>query len=146
LYNPKKGFEFTKELINYSNDLKWIPIQNMTTQEVHELLKESKVYIDFGNHPGKDRFPREAAISGCCIITGKKGSAAYYDDVPIADCYKFDDSNENIPHIVNKIKECMEKYDTKIYDFSYYREFILNEYEIFEKDVQELFISSDGGK
>lgn len=72
LYNPKKGLKFTNKLINTSRDLNWIPIQNLTTEEVRKLLIKSKVYIDFGNHPGKDRFPREAVMCGCCIITGKR--------------------------------------------------------------------------
>ena len=30
--------------------------ENLTTKQVKELLLKSKVYIDFGNHPGKDRY------------------------------------------------------------------------------------------
>lgn len=55
-------------------------------------MSKSKVYIDFGNHPGKDRIPREAAISGCIVITGKRGAAAFAEDVCIPETYKFDES------------------------------------------------------
>lgn len=140
LYNPKKGIDFTKKLIAKAPNLNWIPIENMTTEEVKELLRKSKVYIDFGNHPGKDRFPREAAISGCCVITGKRGSAAFYNDIPINDEYKFEDIDENLESIINKIKSCIINYDDHNLRFSEYREFIKCEYQKFQQDVNTLFI------
>lgn len=56
LYNPKKGIEFTRQLIEAAPDLNWVPLENMSNEEVRGKLKTSKVYIDFGDHPGKDRF------------------------------------------------------------------------------------------
>ena len=47
--------------------------------------------MDFGFHPGQDRLPREAAILKNCIITNKEGSAAIFQDVPIADEFKFNE-------------------------------------------------------
>ena len=135
LYNPKKGMEFTKKLIKRAPDINWIPIENMTTEEVHSLLLNSKVYIDFGNHPGKDRFPREAAISGCCVITSKNGSAAFYEDVPIDDEFKYDDNNKNIDKIIIKIKDCLLNYEENNLKFENYRKFISSEYETFKNDV-----------
>ena len=70
-YNPKKGMEFTKKLISLAPDIEWIPLQGLTPDEMSLLLRSVKVYIDFGEHPGMDRIPREAAISGCCVITGR---------------------------------------------------------------------------
>ena len=102
LYNPKKGIEFTRQLIEAAPDLNWVPLENMSNEEVRGKLKTSKVYIDFGDHPGKDRFPREAAISGCCVITGKRGSAAY-DDVPIPE--DFDGYRSTIKAEKNKFIE-----------------------------------------
>ena len=140
LYNPKKGYEFTKKIIDRGSDLKWIPLINKTNEEVKELLLKSKVYIDFGNHPGKDRFPREAAMCGCCIITGKRGSANYYKDVMIDDEFKFEDSDENIEKIINKINECLNNYDNMSLKFEKYRDFIKGEKENFIKDIQKIFV------
>lgn len=139
LYNPKKGFEFTKKIIMQSLDLNWIPIENMTAQQVAELLRNSKVYIDFGNHPGKDRIPREAAISGCCIITGKRGAAKYREDIDIDDEFKFDDIEENIPKIIEKIKQCIKFYHIENDKFTNYRKKIFNEYNQFKKDIDLIF-------
>ena len=142
LYNPRKGLDFTKILISKSNQLTWIPIQGMTTEQVKEILLKSKVYIDFGNHPGKDRFPREAAMCGCCVITGKKGAAGFEKDVPICDEFKFDDeiSDQNIEKIIKKIEECIKNYDEEILKFKNYKEFIKSEEEKFENDIKQNFI------
>jgi hypothetical protein len=88
-YNPKKGVAFTLDLKAQARDIAFVPLEKMTPAEVARTLRESKVYIDFGKHPGKDRIPREAAISGCCVITGRAGAAANPEDVPIPEEYKF---------------------------------------------------------
>lgn len=41
------------------------------------LLRASRVYVDLGNFPGKDRMPREAYVSGCEIIIGGCGGGTY---------------------------------------------------------------------
>ena len=111
----------------------------MTRDDVVKNLLESKVYIDFGNHPGKDRFPREASILGCCIITGKKGCAHYYEDIPINDEYKFEEKEDTIPLIIRKIEECITHYDKKIIDFENYRLKIMNEKNQFINDMRNIF-------
>lgn len=139
LYNPKKGIVFTQKLIKAAPQFNWIPIQNMTTDEVRELLLTSKVYVDFGNHPGKDRFPREAAISGCCIITDKKGSAKNSVDISIPESYKFEDVSSNIELVILKIKNCLDSFEKNVQSFDSYRASILNEKKVFENDVKSLF-------
>ena len=139
-FNPKKGFSFTKKIISSAKDIKFVPLINMSRDEVIKTLQKAKVYIDFGNHPGKDRLPREAAILGCCIITGKRGSAAFFEDVSIPDEYKFEDREENIPKIVDKIKECFENYEERYKDFEHYREVIKNEPQRFVEDLKKIFV------
>lgn len=137
LYNPKKGLKFTKKIIKSARDINWKAIENLTTQEVKQLLSKSMIYVDFGNHPGKDRFPREAAMSGCCIITGKNGSAKYYEDIPIPGKYKFENNEKNIDRIVNTIRDCLENFDERSMDFESYRNMIKREHENFIKDVEK---------
>ncbi len=143
LYNPKKGLAFTQRLMKAAPDIRWVPLQNMTTEQVKETLLHSKVYIDFGNHPGKDRFPREAAMCGCCVITGKRGSAKFFEDVPIDNEFKYDESAKTIPLIISKIRECLNNYETESSKFNGYREFIKGEYQTFQDDVKSIFISNE---
>lgn len=138
-YNPKKGIEFTQKLILSSPNITWVPIINMSNDEVRKLLDTAKVYIDFGNHPGKDRIPREAAMSGCCVITDLKGSAAYEQDVPIPSKYKFDDIDNNIPEIIMRINYCFDNYEEATQEFDKYRLLIEGEKQEFEKCVKKVF-------
>ncbi len=58
LYNPKKGYEELVPLIALTPWLNWVPLQDLSEEEMIVLMQAAKVYVDFGNHPGKDRIPR----------------------------------------------------------------------------------------
>lgn len=137
LYNPAKGIHITKKIIEAApKNIKWVPIVKMQPSEIAQLMGISKLYIDFGAHPGKDRIPREAVVNGCCLITNRMGAAKNNVDIPIPDSYKFD--NQQIGDIVSKIEFCLQEYDVAIGDFESYRKKILNEEMVFEKDLKKL--------
>lgn len=138
LYNPAKGFGVTKKLINLSRQ-NFIPISGLRRDEVIKLMLNSKLYIDFGNHPGKDRIPREAATLGCVVLTNQRGSAKYYEDVPISDAYKLDDFSDDFSSRASKaIDEILTNFDQHFSHFEGYRKSILNEKERFNSDVIKL--------
>lgn len=143
IYNPKKGKLFTEKIISTSKNINFVPIENMDNIEVINLMKSAKVYIDFGNHPGKDRIPREAVMCGCCVITGREGSANFYNDVPILEKYKFDGTIENVNEIINVINKCIKNYDGEILNFKKYQEVVRKEKDIFKKDVSEIFFKKN---
>jgi hypothetical protein len=116
-YNPVKGLEITNGVKRLNPDINFVPIVHMSEHQIIELLKRSKVYIDFGGHPGRDRIPRESAILGNCILTNHNGSAKYYNDIPINYKYK----TEDITKIGDLIRECFNNYENTINDFSLYR-------------------------
>lgn len=138
-YNPKKGFDTLKPIIDKTPELTWFPIINMNAEDVGNLLRLAKIYIDFGGHPGKDRIPREAAYSGCCIITNQKGSAAYFDDVAIPDNYKFEDPTKEQEEIIDLIKDILINFSSHSANFDDYRHRISIEKETFEKEAMNLF-------
>jgi len=140
LYNPKKGKKEIAELIKNSPELTWIPIQNMNAEEIKSLMAKSLLYVDFGENPGRDKMLRESVSQDCCIISGKNGSSAYYEDLMIPDEYKFDFSNDNIPKILNKIKDVLENYPEHISYFKTYKDKVLNEEIDFEKKLKEIFL------
>lgn len=139
LYNPKKGTAFTKKIIKSAPHLHWVPLQGMTRKELINTIRKAKLYIDFGEHPGKDRLPRECAMNGCCIITGKRGSANFFEDVRVYNNYKFDDKTSLIPQISNRITEVLCGYDSCIDDFKFYREEITREKQEFISDILRIF-------
>lgn len=141
LYNPKKGLEVTKRIMAELPDEKFVPIVNMTVAEIKSLMEESMLYIDFGNHPGKDRIPREAAMCGCCVITNREGSAAYYEDVSIPNEYRIDMTCENsLDEAARMIKYCLNHYDDYLLsaDFMEYRFRIIDEKVNFKEGVMTL--------
>lgn len=139
LYNPKKGYDFTSKLINSASDLQWVPIINMTSDQISNLMKSSKVYIDFGYHPGKDRIPREAAMCGCCVITGKRGAAKNNIDIQIPEKYKFDE--KYIPQIISMIKYIFNNYNDCVKDFDLYIDKIKKEEATFDEEINNFFFS-----
>lgn len=138
LYNPKKGFEFTSQLIANNTNMKFIPLINLKPEEVIELLKRSKIYIDFGEHPGRDRFPREAAILGNVIITGKDGSANNHEDINIPSNYKHDKSKANISTIIGLINDIIDDYQKHLRRQEDYYKQVLKGEEIFKNEVKYL--------
>lgn len=139
LYNPKKGYEFTQKIIQASSNLEWVPLINLTKEQMMNEFYTSIIYIDFGNHPGKDRIPREAVISGCCLITGRRGAANNAIDINIPEKYKFSDTEENIPQICQMIEFMLNHYETCNADFDSYRDIIKNEKKIFVQDAIDIF-------
>jgi hypothetical protein len=104
LYNPRKGWAFTQQLIAAcaGSGIEFLPLQGYTEAQLRELFGSSKLYIDFGEHPGRDRIPREAAASGCIVVTGRRGSADNAVDVPLPDFYKVD---ERTPDVLTLLHE-----------------------------------------
>jgi len=138
-YNPKKGLRRTLKIIKENPDLLFVPVVGNQT-EVRNLLEISKVYIDFGHHPGKDRLPREAAMAGCCVITNKRGSAFYKEDVPIPEKYKIDDfAIDYLQKTRNLILEIFENFNHCIKDFFLYKKIIIKEEILFSEQVKNIF-------
>ena len=113
----------------------WIALENLTPVEMQNLMEKSKIYVDFGNHPGKDRIPREASINGCVVITNKKGSAKNYSDVSIDNLYKFQDPIKEKEDFKKLVKNIYADFDSHFVNFNSYRIKIRQEGNLFEKEV-----------
>ena len=138
LYNPAKGKKFTQKLIKYCPEIKFIPLRGLTNNQVIDYMTKAKIYIDFGNHPGKDRLPRESATMKCCIITSKYGSAANNVDVSIPDSLKFDCANKDLQEIKSLIENIFADYDKYNQLYEEYRNKIKNEKSVFIDQVENL--------
>jgi hypothetical protein len=139
-YNPAKGMAIHDLIIRSNPDINFVPIQNMNRSEVSELLASAKVYMDFGNHPGKDRIPREAAIAGCCVVTGKRGSAAFAEDVPIIEKYKLCDTSPELQNLFRSlVTSIFADFEDHQKDFATYRNAIKAEPGHFRRQVHQIF-------
>ncbi len=137
-FNPKKGFEITQRLMNAAPDIDWRPIENMTPAQVQELLAQAKIYIDFGTHPGKDRLPREAVISKCVVITGRRGAAANDVDYNIPAEFKFNDETHPL-QVIEKIREVFENFTGAFAAQKNFRDRELNAKKNFAEQIAAAF-------
>lgn len=125
LFNPRKGKHITDQLIKKNKDLTFIPLENLSENEMFNLMKKTAIYIDFGNHPGRDRIPREATLNDCILITGRRGSAKNNSDIPIKKKYKLNHKSKrfylDFKKLVNQIFEDINFHQSEV---SYYKEII----------------------
>lgn len=142
VFNPKKGIEFTRQLMERAPHLQWVPLQGMTPLQVAELMARAKVYIDFGNHPGRDRIPREAALGGAVVVTGTRGSAGYAEDVPLAPRFKIDERNPlATADALATIEHALQHFDSDAALQSAYRTWILRQKKVFYREVSDVMAS-----
>jgi hypothetical protein len=140
LYNPKKGYKVVSALMQSYPQWKFFPLEGFNREQLAEKFLSSKIYIDFGHHPGKDRLPREAGIHGCCVITGMLGSAENERDVNIPRRYKFNqNSKEFISEFGKEVNDIFDNYEICATRFTDYRETISVEQAAFDQQVRAIF-------
>lgn len=148
LYNPKKGLEYTIKVREYIKKvapaIEIIPIINMDSSQIIDLLKESKVYMDFGFFPGPERIPREAVLNYCNIITSTKGSAKNNIDFPIPTKYKINIDEELVENVGNKVIQMINYYNEQVSDFDKYRKKVADQVETFEINIDKIFSINEG--
>ena len=137
-YNPQKSNRFMNLLIKKTS-FKFIPLINLDNRKIKEILLKSKIYMDIGSHPGKDRLPREACLLGNCVITNIKGSALNYEDISIPNEFKFRENNKNINNIISKIEVIFKNYESEYKKFQPYIDKVLKEKNTFIKEIKDLF-------
>lgn len=136
---PARGRAFAEVLRERAPELDWREMSGMTQAQVRALLLSSRLYADFGGHPGKDRMPREAASLGCCVVTGRQGAAGNRVDIPIPDRYKFRDELFMAHPIARAIRRIVREYDALVGDFAAYRAAIAGEREVFAGEARAVF-------
>lgn len=139
VYFEKKNAGVIDQLKAAAPTINWVPIANMTPQEVREELARSKVYVDFGPHPGRDRMPREAAMQGCCVIVGNCGAAAFEGDYPFPSRYKFDQAEGDWQAVMATIHDCLSDYGTHAESFAAYRTWIQGQEQMYQQEVIDGF-------
>jgi hypothetical protein len=145
VYNPTKGLDRSKLIIGELERSGFpmpdvVPLAGMTRDEVVDLLARAKMYIDFGEHPGKDRIPREAVALGTCVLVNRRGSAANFVDVPVPETFKI---NDRVPGFAraaaDRIRTTIDSFDQAVGFFDEYRRRVAREKAVFLEDIQTVF-------
>lgn len=138
-YNPKKGLDKIQNYITLLPQYKWIPLTGMSREEMRDTLRKAKLHIDFGYFPGRDKIPREALISGVCLLTGREGTSAYKEDLGIPEKYKLHENEITSDKILELINYTMNNYDSVFDEFKDFRTFVINEKKNMIENAKKLF-------
>ena len=111
----------------------------MPQEAVHDALLQSQIFIDFGHHPGKDRVPREAALSGNIVFLHERGAAAFYLDHPLDRFFLFTSADISNGSLYNRVKEALADPDAHFAAQSIYHSRIFIEREEFLNQVKMNF-------
>lgn len=143
VYNPSKGVNFIRRVITKFQrvmpGVSVIPLEGFSKEELVDILRRSKVFLQFGYFPGRERLPREAVLLGNVLLLGGKG--AVWDDVdfPIDRMYKFHTFLWNIPSVVDMLKKAVVYWDKFEKDFDKFRSVLRNQKSVFLKQVKRIF-------
>jgi hypothetical protein len=144
-YFPSKGGALASRFIERRCALKqWVeflPLREMTKAQVRDALFTSRMYIDFGNHPGKDRVPREAAAAGAIVLLHAAGAAKFFPDHPLPAEYLFTEEDIATGHLHQKVNAIFEDPEAHFGRQRMYRDAILHEQERFDLEVRSFFFS-----
>ena len=127
------------EYLKSKSKAKFIRLRGLKAKEILDVFKKTKIYMDFGYHPGKDRMPREAVLFDNCIITNFKGSAYNNYDIPIKKEFKFYEKSKNIKKIITKINKIFLNHKKEFIKFKKYQKKTLQEEKIFKSQILKIF-------
>jgi len=140
LYNPTgaKLTDFQKSVMSRATNergIRFTPIEGYTQEQLADLFRHSKLYIDFGVFSGRERLPRETVLCGCCVLTSNLGAAHYYEDVAIDDKYKMSD----IDVAIDMIRYILINYNQCRHEFEPYRQSLRDDRQRYSSEVKELY-------
>jgi len=149
-WNPRKSYPIVSKLLKRIKEkYKVYELENVGKQKIIELLSQTKIYIDIGIHPGRDRPPREAVALWNIPLVNNHGGLFYDEDFPISSKLKlncYDNCNNiSIDELYERTIDLINNYDFLIKEINQIRQYIMAEPDIFRKDI-EVFLKKIGFK
>jgi|TARA_B110000908_G_C10250071_1_gene451437 hypothetical protein len=142
---PNKSAGADELLEHLSQEFSIVRLENMSRSQITETLLDTRIFLDFGHHPGKDRVPREAALCGAIPVVRAEGAARFEQDVPLPkelliESRAFFDGPEFISRLQNILNSAEQFNDA----LSQYRAKIASEKQTFDSEIQALIQNSIG--
>jgi hypothetical protein len=142
---PNKGAALAARFIvgqdAQKQNVEFLPIRGMSKAQVRDALFDARIYLDFGNHPGKDRVPREAAIAGAVVLLHAAGAALRFADHPLPAEYRFIEDDIATGELRRKVAAILDQPEEHFAAQRMYREAILHEQERFDLEVRSVFFT-----
>lgn len=140
VYNPAKPSKLMETLLK-RNKLNYIPLQNMNPDQIANLFRKVKLYIDFGEFPGPERIPKEAVYNGANILVVSRNASKNDFDINIPLKYKINENKtKDIKYIENEIIENINNYETNFSDFETFKLQIENLEVNFISSLRSVFL------
>lgn len=137
------GYRTSKFLIFllriYLKNYNIIRLKNIPFNDLVNLMTESKLFIELGVNPGRDRMPREAGLLGCAVIVGKRDSYTNKQDYKIENQYIVNPKFRNFLKIMKLTKEITSNYDYHNSNFENFRQQLIEEKKGFDNTVTNVF-------
>lgn len=124
------NFHFYQKMLGEYN---CIQIRDMSKEKAMEALVRSRLYIDLGNQPGRDRLPREASLLKSHVMLNKDGAASYFWDAPLSNSFKFNINDSY--RAIEKIKSYLEVKPAPKVTQLFYRNWVKSQYSTFKFEV-----------
>jgi hypothetical protein len=139
-YNPTKSRELMDSIRQRLPDVRYVKLENLDRRGLLDALEGVAVYLDLGNHPGKDRLPREAALCGAVTIVARRGAGAFYEDVPLGEDHKVSPVGGVVDNALTAVARVLG--DTTVHRRAQdgYRQVIRRERATFDAEVARVFL------
>lgn len=135
-YRQIKGSDFTDIVKELASGVEWQAVEDLTPAVAQKLFLDAKIYVDFGEHPAKEKLVREAAISNCVVITSKHGAAANDVDINISAEFKFEETIKDAVKAADKIQSVLQNFEVELSKQKNFRERILREKYFFVEQIK----------
>lgn len=143
-YNAaKSGRQIERVRLQTSQDIEWLPIGGMQPGEVEAALSRSHVHLDLGRQPGKDRMPREAALSGAITLIAGTGAGADRVDFPLPEEHRIPligSLATNAAEVLANVLDDLPGHHLRQRDF---RLRLAQERTVFNAEVQRAFLGGE---
>ena len=145
-HNPAKDQYYAATIRAALPEFEWIELVGMPQEEIAATLGSIKVYLDLGYFPGRERLPAEAVLCGACLVTGRRGAAAFHEDLPIPGYYKIDHRAPDFAiRARDIILDIFRNFEERTGDFDRFRARLRDEPGRFHDEARAAFLSPPVG-
>jgi hypothetical protein len=142
-WNPRKTYPEAVKLVSIlrRRGINVVDLWNVGKDRMIKILSKTKIFIDIGIHPGRDRPPREAVALGNITIVNNHGGCYHVEDCPIPPEFKlncYTSCKIDYKKYAEEIEYYLENFDYYIKKFEPYRHLILSEPNEYLQDTKVL--------
>jgi hypothetical protein len=116
-------------------------LKNVGKDRMIKILSKTKIFLDIGIHPGRDRPPREAVALDNITIVNNHGGCYHFADCMIPAEFKWDcylDHDIDYHKSIDNIEHYLENFEYYIKKFHGFKQYIMQEPCLFLNDVHHL--------